>query len=950
MAMIADRVVVELEAKLAKYDANLLRAEKVFNRVTKSQEKQIRQLEKQIQRSSGNIQKSVAGLAGAFATYFSGREVLQLSDAYTRYTNQLRVAGIEGENLATVHERLYGIGLEYGAELETLGKLFGRTAQAADELGATQDQMLKFTEGVAAALRVQGGAASESRGAIIQLQQALGGSIVRAEEFNSINEGARPILQTVANGIDRFGGSVSKLRAEVIEGKVTSQEFFNAFLKGSDDIIAQAQQVELTVENAFTVLRNAAVEFIGQSAASTGAATALSNGILLLAENIETLALAIATIATVLGVRFVAAALTAQGALAGSAAAMGAVGAASFAMQARVAGAASSMTALGFAARGAGASLLAAFGGPVGIAITGITVAIAAAAYSAYDAAQEISNLEAEAEKLERTADDMEDRLDAAGVSIDDMGGAADSASGGMDALTNAMERARRKAKQLEDQAGITTLKLLQMRIVEAQDSRAQILDRQAARGRAVRAQTRTGDAFAVTGTKTDNETAKLAELDRIEKAARRQIISLTTGIRAGVDVTGSGASVSNGGGKSDKKKKKKGRSGPSAETLAKRAEREAAQRARAEAQFRTELDQLHADELQNRADLTGSIADQLAANLARIDADNASFARQVALDDELSAAKKEELLTKRGAVDLQRKELAQREAVLKELELDKRLADQANQQERDLLRIQADLAEGRQERAEIEQRILDLAQSQRRADLEHLVATLELNGIQNEELRIAKARLARLKEQENAEQEQQNRRSESPLERYRREVNKTSGGINDDLENIAVDGLEALNDGITDAITGAKSLGEAFSNVADQIIADLIRIAVQQLIIAPLLNTIGGGGGFFGGLFGGRASGGNVVGGKMYRVTDGEGFVPPQSGKIIPLGRMQGGSAGEGQDIQTGPTISMSVVAPGANEQTVALIRQTLADATPAIVQAASSATVQKIKRKRIS
>jgi hypothetical protein len=118
---------------------------------------------------------------------------------------------------------------------------------------------------------------------------------------------------------------------------------------------------------------------------------------------------------------------------------------------------------------------------------------------------------------------------------------------------------------------------------------------------------------------------------------------------------------------------------------------------------------------------------------------------------------------------------------------------------------------------------------------------------------------------------------------------------LNGALRDVAADGLKSLTDGITDAIMHAHSLGDAFKGVAKQIIADLVRIAVERAIVAPLAGALFGGG--TGGSAGvltsllGRASGGSVTGGQMYRVNEGSGrseaFVPQGSGKIIPLGQM---------------------------------------------------------------
>src|SRR3546814_3257414 len=61
-----------------------------------------------------------------------------------------------------------------------------------------------------------------------------------------------------------------------------------------------------------------------------------------------------------------------------------------------------------------------------------------------------------------------------------------------------------------------------------------------------------------------------------------------------------------------------------------------------------------------------------------------------------------------------------------------------------------------------------------------------------------------------------------SPIERYREDVLKVGKNINDEMESVAVDGLTLLNNGLADVIANAKSLGDVFKGVADQIIAEL--------------------------------------------------------------------------------------------------------------------------------
>jgi tape measure domain-containing protein len=224
----------------------------------------------------GGQMRSLAALAGAALGI---RSVIEAADAYTGLTNQLRVAGVAGDDLAKVQGRLFEAANRNGAQIGAVTQLYSRAAMAAGDLGASQDKLLQFVDGVTAALKVQGGSTESASGALLQMSQALGGGIVRAEEFNSILEGAFPIAQAAARGIDGMNGSVSKLRTAVADGKVTSQAFFEGLLKGFKETEQQAAGMNMTVGAATTVLGNAWIKLVGSVDRATGASAGLAKAI-----------------------------------------------------------------------------------------------------------------------------------------------------------------------------------------------------------------------------------------------------------------------------------------------------------------------------------------------------------------------------------------------------------------------------------------------------------------------------------------------------------------------------------------------------------------------------------------------------------------------------------------------------------------------------------------------
>jgi hypothetical protein len=176
---------------------------------------------------------------------------------------------------------------------------------------------------------------------------------------------------------------------------------------------------------------------------------------------------------------------------------------------------------------------------------------------------------------------------------------------------------------------------------------------------------------------------------------------------------------------------------------------------------------------------------------------------------------------------------------------------------------------------------------SQRQAEAQHDYDDAARRGDQVAQ-DIARQKLDRIQELKALAQQEAALQNQSPLEKLRDELSRTSAQINEDLEGVAVNGLKSLEDGLVDTIMHAKNLGDVFKGVANQIIADLVRIAVEQAVIKPLAGLLGGGGGggplgsIIGGLF---ADGGRPPVGKVSIVGERgpELFIPDQPGTIVP-------------------------------------------------------------------
>ncbi|WP_306752093.1 tape measure protein [Paracoccus actinidiae] len=300
-----ERLVVMLEARISEFEKRMRQAEsrgtRTYQGLERNSRSATRQMEQDMLRSTSRINQALAATStriGAFGKAFiAGLSVgavaqltqryTQIADAATQMQNSLRTAGLEGADLSRVYEQLFRSAQRNSAPIGSLVDLYSKLSLTQKELGVTSDDLIRFTDGIAVALKVAGTDATAASGALLQLSQGLGGGIVRAEEFNSILEGTPTIAQAVARGLKEANGSVAELRKLVNDGEVSSSAFFRAFEAGSVELRGQAEASQSTVGQAFTRIANSLVTVVGEFDKTSGASAGLSGTLNDLADGMD---------------------------------------------------------------------------------------------------------------------------------------------------------------------------------------------------------------------------------------------------------------------------------------------------------------------------------------------------------------------------------------------------------------------------------------------------------------------------------------------------------------------------------------------------------------------------------------------------------------------------------------------------------------------------------------
>ncbi|ATQ78275.1 hypothetical protein CR152_30025 [Massilia violaceinigra] len=274
--MIVGDMEIRLRADIARLQRDMDSARRVVGDATTS-----------ISRAADMAKAALAGIAAGAGL----SQLIQMSDAYAKFTAQLRLASASAREYGAAYADVKRIATASQQALGETGVLYARIANGTRELGTSQKQVAAITEVVNMSLKVSGATATESASAQLQLAQAFASGTLRGEEFNAVNEAAPRLMKALADGMGLPVGALKKMAEE---GQITSKVMATVLPDALEKLRVEAAQVQ-TIGGAFTVLKNNIMELVGMQANASGAVAGLTGAIGLLSSNLAGVAWAMST-------------------------------------------------------------------------------------------------------------------------------------------------------------------------------------------------------------------------------------------------------------------------------------------------------------------------------------------------------------------------------------------------------------------------------------------------------------------------------------------------------------------------------------------------------------------------------------------------------------------------------------------------------------------------------
>lgn len=258
MSQVLERLQLIMEANTANYVSQIRNARSQSSRDFTNIQENVAKMQRKVTQSFVNIgREAVAGL-GAFASVAGALSFARTADSMQDMHAQIKLVTASTEQYQAVQESLHALSQKNYADIEATTGLYTNSARALENLGKTQQEVLKFTDAVSLAMGVGGKSATEQASALLQLGQAMQSGVLKGDEFRSLGENAPIILDLIAQ---KLGVTRGALRDLSKEGEITSQVIYESMVGATDKLQSMFDSMPVTMGQAFTQVKNEYKQF-----------------------------------------------------------------------------------------------------------------------------------------------------------------------------------------------------------------------------------------------------------------------------------------------------------------------------------------------------------------------------------------------------------------------------------------------------------------------------------------------------------------------------------------------------------------------------------------------------------------------------------------------------------------------------------------------------------------
>ncbi|MDO5658286.1 MAG: tape measure protein [Paracoccus sp. (in: a-proteobacteria)] len=260
------------------------RSERNFLRANEKIAKDFERLKNQANMQLGGIKLPALGIGGALAGFVSTRELVNMTSAWTDLSGRVGLAIGDMEAAPQVMSRIADMARRTYSDLQLTAEGWLLNSTALADFGLTTNQSLDYVEALNNAMVVSGAKAQRAEAVQNALSKAMTDGALTGQNLTTVIQSGGRVAELLAA---ELGTTVGGLRALGRESKITGQVIDRALRGNLEKLREEAGAMAATIPDAFVLLKNALLVYVGGTDDAVGATARLAEALIFLADNID---------------------------------------------------------------------------------------------------------------------------------------------------------------------------------------------------------------------------------------------------------------------------------------------------------------------------------------------------------------------------------------------------------------------------------------------------------------------------------------------------------------------------------------------------------------------------------------------------------------------------------------------------------------------------------------
>lgn len=214
-------------------------------------------------RQAGGAIRAASESANMLAVTFAGAlttgNIKATADEMMSLDGRLRSVVSSDKERYELEDKLYNMAVEDRSSFAASGDLFYGVAQGTKEMGASLDDVIRFTQIVQRSLVAGGAGAQQAASVALQLTQGIQSGVLQGDELHSLRENAPDLVRDM---LESMGYTMADVKTLSEEGALTTDVVFENVLKAGAKVDERFKKMPVTMGQAMQNATNVWDKFI----------------------------------------------------------------------------------------------------------------------------------------------------------------------------------------------------------------------------------------------------------------------------------------------------------------------------------------------------------------------------------------------------------------------------------------------------------------------------------------------------------------------------------------------------------------------------------------------------------------------------------------------------------------------------------------------------------------